>query len=172
MGITRGVLGWVFWGLKQKVIAWLDGKPYQCPPCKWFRSRKINQTRIIFSQNQRAFGQFNIVTSYKPMSMNWTPTYQACRHDFGAVNSSGIRSSENDDGTIGLVDNSWCKRGVSVDVGEKGGDCDGDDENKYCWQPGPVLTGRGDGGVGGEEEGEAKSIMISTPLTTRIWINC
>lgn len=48
-----------------------------------------------------------------------------------------------------------------MECGENGGDCDGDEEKKYFWWPGPTLTGRGDGGVGGEEEGEAKSISIT-----------
>lgn len=55
---------------------------------------------------------------------------------------------------------------VWLECGEKGGDCDGDDEKKYFWWPGPTLTGRGDGGVGGEDEGEAKSISI-TPSKER-----
>lgn len=38
--------------------------------------------------------------------------------------------------------------------GEKGGDGDGDGVNGYLRLPGPTLTGRGDGGVGGDEEGE------------------
>lgn len=39
--------------------------------------------------------------------------------------------------------------------GEKGGDGDGDGVNGYLRLPGPTLTGRDDGGVGGDEEGEA-----------------
>lgn len=43
----------------------------------------------------------------------------------------------------------WPDRG-----GEKGGEGDGDDENVYFRLPGPTLIGRGDGGVGGDDEGE------------------
>lgn len=38
----------------------------------------------------------------------------------------------------------------------KGGDGDGEGENGYLRLPGPTLIGRGEGGVGGEVEGEAK----------------
>lgn len=39
--------------------------------------------------------------------------------------------------------------------GEKGGEGDGDEEKKYLWWLGPTLTGRGDGGVGGDDDGDA-----------------
>lgn len=42
-----------------------------------------------------------------------------------------------------------------LDGGEKGGDGVGDAEKLYFWWPGPTLMGRGDGGVGGDDEGEA-----------------
>lgn len=44
---------------------------------------------------------------------------------------------------------------------EKGGDGEGDGENEYFWLPGPVLMGRGDGGVGGDEDGETRPFLIS-----------
>lgn len=58
-----------------------------------------------------------------------------------------------------------CKRGdVSGDErsgGENGGDGEGEGVNGYLRLPGPTLIGRGDGGVGGEEEGdEANSEFI------------
>lgn len=39
--------------------------------------------------------------------------------------------------------------------GEKGGDGDGDEEKKYFRWPGPTLIGRGEGGVEGEDDGDA-----------------
>lgn len=38
--------------------------------------------------------------------------------------------------------------------GEKGGEGVGDGGKKYLWLPGPILMGRGDGGVGGDDDGE------------------
>ena len=43
---------------------------------------------------------------------------------------------------------------VRLDGGENGGDGVGEAEKEYLSWPGPRLTGRGDGGVGGEDEGE------------------
>lgn len=40
--------------------------------------------------------------------------------------------------------------------GEKGGDKDGDGEKRYFWFPGPTLMGSGEGGVGGDDVGEAQ----------------
>jgi hypothetical protein len=48
------------------------------------------------------------------------------------------------------------KRGrLSAEVWlEKGGEGDGDEEKTYFWLPGPTLMGRGEGGVGGDDDGE------------------
>lgn len=70
---------------------------------------------------------------------------------------------------------SWSsyKRGtmliLSVEVrlergGEKGGEGEGDEEKQYFWPPGPTLTGRGDGGVGGDDDGDEYPSFISLSL--------
>ena len=45
--------------------------------------------------------------------------------------------------------------------GEKGGEGEGEQEKLYFRFPGPTLTGRGDGGVGGEEDGVAPPHSIN-----------
>lgn len=44
----------------------------------------------------------------------------------------------------------WLERG-----GEKGGEGEEEQEKLYFRFPGPTLMGRGDGGVGGEDDGES-----------------
>uniref|UniRef100_A0A6N2M054 Uncharacterized protein n=1 Tax=Salix viminalis TaxID=40686 RepID=A0A6N2M054_SALVM len=75
--------------------------------------------------------------------------------------SGSCRSNENAEGTrLGLA-NLCCTRGrFSADVwlereGEKGGEGEGEQEKLYFRFPGPTLMGRGDGGVGGEDDGVA-----------------
>lgn len=50
--------------------------------------------------------------------------------------------------------------------GEKGGEGDGDEEKRYLWWFGPTLTGRGDGGVGGDDDGDAYPLFILSPIKT------
>lgn len=62
-------------------------------------------------------------------------------------------SSEKGDDTLCSPVFRTRKRG-DVSGDEKGGDCEGDEENGYLVLPGPMLTGSGDSGVGGDEHGE------------------
>lgn len=57
---------------------------------------------------------------------------------------------------------------VRLDGGENGGDGVGDAEKEYLWWPGPTLMGRGDGGVGGEDEGETKPFLTISSNETVI----
>lgn len=87
---------------------------------------------------------------------------KSSRQELLESNGSGSgRSNENAEGTrLGLA-NLCCTRGrFSADVwlereGEKGGEGEGEQEKLYFRFPGPTLMGRGDGGVGGEDDGVA-----------------
>ena len=48
-----------------------------------------------------------------------------------------------------------CSREVWLEAGEKGGEGVDEAEKEYLRLPGPKLTGRGEGGVGGEDVGES-----------------
>lgn len=78
-----------------------------------------------------------------------------------STGSSRRRSNENANaGGSEVPESLECKRGrFSAEVwlegwGEKGGEGDGEEEKMYFWLPGPTLMGRGEGGVGGEDDGE------------------
>jgi hypothetical protein len=68
-------------------------------------------------------------------------------------------SSEKGDGSLRSPLMRIRKRG-DVSGDEKGGDIDGDGENGYLVLPGPTLTGSGDDGVGGDEDGDVGLDLI------------
>ncbi|KAI4379237.1 hypothetical protein MLD38_005560 [Melastoma candidum] len=76
-----------------------------------------------------------------------------------SASSSFLQSTENANGVFSAGIDASARRGrFSADVwlepcGEKGGEGVGESEKSYFWLPGPTLTGRGEGGVGGEEVG-------------------
>jgi len=94
----------------------------------------------------------------------WTKKYahKSSRQELLESSASGSgRSNENAEGTrLGLAsfwskgwrfsEDEWLERG-----GEKGGEGEGEQEKLYLWFPAPMLMGRGDGGVGGEDDGES-----------------
>lgn len=62
---------------------------------------------------------------------------------------------------MGLAGDFLNRRGELLedeDGGENGGE--GEEENGYFSHPGPTLTGRGDGGLVGEDEGEGNVIRL------------
>lgn len=99
-------------------------------------------------------------------------TYNSVRHELESPDglSGALLSKENADGVwaVAGVDKVSSKRGRLLaepwleEGGEKGGEGDGDSENEYFWLPGPTLMGRGDGGVGGDDDGEMYPLFFIT----------
>ncbi|KAK4773504.1 hypothetical protein SAY87_028523 [Trapa incisa] len=84
-------------------------------------------------------------------------SYRSLRHELeSSTPSLGLfKSTEN----ANWADGSWRRGRFSVEVWleggpEKGGDGVGDAGKWYLSLPGPTLIGRGEGGVGGDEDGD------------------
>lgn len=95
--------------------------------------------------------------------------YRSLRQESGeesATSSAGFLLMSKENVSEGDAADSFSRGSFSVEVrledgGENGGDGVGDGENMYLWFPGPVLIGRGEGGVGGVDDGEMEPSLSS-----------